>query len=121
FKLVNDTFGHSTGDLVLKAVAEALRQSLRASDSAGRWGGEEFVVLMPDTDKAGAAAVLEKIRRAVAEASFPAPAQSLRVTASAGFTQYGGGKQSPEDLLYAADRALYKAKEAGRDCICVSL
>lgn len=121
FKMVNDTFGHATGDLVLKAVGEALRRNLRAADSAGRWGGEEFVVLMPDTDRTGAAAVLEKIRRAIAEASFPAPAQSLRVTASAGFTQYKGDSRSPEDLLDAADRALYKAKEAGRDCVCVSL
>lgn len=121
FKLVNDTFGHATGDLVIKATADALRRCLRASDSAGRWGGEEFVVLMPDTDKAGAAAVLEKVRAAIAEAKFPAPALALRVTASAGFTQYAGGKRSPEDLLDAADRALYKAKEAGRDCVCVSL
>lgn len=121
FKMINDTFGHATGDEVLKAVAGVLRQSLRATDSAGRWGGEEFVVLMPDTDNAGAAAVLEKIRQAIAEAKFPAPAQSLRVTASAGFTQYKGNIRSPEDLLDAADRALYKAKEAGRDCICVSV
>lgn len=120
FKSVNDTYGHLMGDMVLKTFAEVMRQSLRASDSAGRWGGEEFVMVLPDTDAAGAMVVLEKIRRAIGEERFPTPAQSLRVTMSAGVAQYFGGNTSIEDLLHAADTALYEAKDSGRNRIRMS-
>lgn len=115
FKRVNDTYGHGVGDLVLKTFAEVLRLQLRASDAPGRWGGEEFVVLLPDTDIEGAMVVLEKIRMAVGEERFPTPAHGLRVTMSAGVAQYDGSDKSMEDLLHAADLALYQAKEAGRN------
>lgn len=120
FKRVNDTFGHPTGDLVLKAFAGVSQRCLRASDSVGRWGGEEFVVLLPDTDSAGAVVVLDKIRIAVGQESFPAPAHSLKVTLSGGIVQYNGNDQTPEELLYEADCALYRAKESGRNRICVA-
>jgi len=120
FKRVNDTFGHPTGDLVLMTFASVLRRCLRASDSVGRWGGEEFVVLLPDTDSSGAGLVLDKIRAAIGQESFPAPAHSLKVTVSGGVVQYDGNDLVPEELLYEADCALYRAKESGRDRICLA-
>ena len=120
FKRVNDTFGHPTGDLVLKTFADVLRRCLRASDSAGRWGGEEFAVLLPDTDAAGARVVLDKVRTAIGQETFPAPAHSLRVTMSGGAVQYDGKDLTPEELLYEADCALYRAKETGRNRICLA-
>lgn len=120
FKSVNDTYGHMMGDMVLKTFAEVMRQSLRGSDLAGRWGGEEFVIVLPDTDAAGALIVLEKIRRAIWEERFPTPAHSLSVTMSAGVAQYVGGNTSVEDLIHAADTALYEAKESGRNRIRIS-
>ena len=108
FKSVNDTHGHAAGDRVLAAVAGSLREQLRAEDQLGRLGGEEFLVLLPDTDSAAAGHVAEKLRAEVAAAPTPVP-----VTVSIGVAGWDG--ETPEDLLHRADEALYAAKQAGRD------
>jgi two-component system cell cycle response regulator len=108
FKWVNDRHGHKTGDEVLVAAAHALGTHLRAEDQLGRLGGEEFLVLLPDTDGVAAVHVAEKLRAALAGASAP-----VRVTVSVGVATWDG--EAPEDLLQRADEALYAAKDAGRD------
>jgi len=113
FKEVNDVHGHAVGDEVLRVVAEVLRETLRESDVAGRWGGEEFLLLLPGADEEGAAQLAERVRVALAARSIPS-APGLRVTASFGVAEYAGETNS-EQLLEAADGALYRAKRAGKD------
>ena len=108
FKRINDNHGHKTGDQVLVAAAHAIGAHLRAEDQLGRLGGEEFLVLLPDTDAPAAARVAEKLRDEVACARTAVP-----VTVSIGVATWDG--EAPEDLLQRADEALYAAKEAGRD------
>jgi two-component system cell cycle response regulator len=108
FKRINDSHGHKVGDDVLVAAAHAMGTHLRAEDQLGRLGGEEFLVLLPDTDSAAAEHVAEKLRAEVAEAPTPVP-----VTVSIGVATWDG--EAPEDLLHRADEALYAAKDAGRD------
>ena len=108
FKRINDTHGHKTGDQVLVASAHAMGTHLRAEDHLGRLGGEEFLILLPDTDADAATHVAEKLRAEVAGASAPVP-----VTVSVGLATWDG--EAPEDLLQRADEALYAAKKAGRD------
>jgi diguanylate cyclase (GGDEF)-like protein len=118
FKSVNDHHGHLCGDSVLTAVADLLRFTLRETDIACRYGGDEFAVILPATSKTDAFAVAEKVRVEVAgllvEASSNGCAQSLRVCASIGLAAAGPGIQ-PLELLEAADRALYQAKAMGRN------
>jgi diguanylate cyclase (GGDEF)-like protein len=113
FKEVNDEYGHAVGDEVLRAFADVLRQTLRESDVAGRWGGEEFLLLLPGADQDGAVQLAERIRVELAERSIPG-APGLRVTASFGVAEYAAEANS-EDLVVAADNALYRAKRAGKD------
>lgn len=120
FKHVNDTYGHPVGDLVLKTFAAVLLQNLRSIDVAGRWGGEEFVVLLPETSSAGALVVIDRVRVAIGMQSFPAPADLLEVTLSAGITEFDGKSDNPEDIVGQADKALYEAKASGRNRICVA-
>lgn len=111
FKHVNDTFGHGVGDTVLKSVASTVRDQLRVSDALVRWGGEEFIVLCPDTTLAGATILAEKIRRAVEAQALP---QVGMVTISLGVAQH----QQAETLdawITRADGAMYRAKERGRN------
>jgi diguanylate cyclase (GGDEF)-like protein len=113
FKALNDRHGHQAGDEALAAVGAALRAGVRASDFAGRWGGEEFVVLLPDTDLAGAAEVAGKLRELIAGITVPAAPSG--VTASLGVASLPEHAGSGDELFRAADRALYGAKAAGRD------
>jgi len=113
FKEVNDLHGHAVGDEVLRVVAEVLRATLRESDVAGRWGGEEFLLLLPGADEEGAAQLAERVRVALAARSIPS-VPGIRVTASFGVAEYAG-ETNPEQLLEAADGALYRAKRAGKD------
>jgi diguanylate cyclase (GGDEF)-like protein len=108
FKRINDSHGHKTGDAVLVAAAHAMGTHLRAEDQLGRLGGEEFLVLLPDTDAAAAHHVASKLRAELAAAGTPVP-----VTVSIGVATWDG--EAPEDLLHRADEALYAAKAAGRD------
>jgi diguanylate cyclase (GGDEF)-like protein len=113
FKRINDTQGHGKGDEVLAAVGDVLSNEVRASDFVGRYGGEEFVAILPDTDRPGGAEVAEKLRRAVSKISVPYLEQT--VSASFGVAAYPVDAIDPEMLLRIADRALYVAKENGRN------
>ena len=113
FKDVNDVHGHAVGDEVLRAFAEVLRETLRESDVAGRWGGEEFLLLLPGADKDGAAQLADRVRLGLAARSIPS-VPGLRVTASFGVAEYAG-ETNTEQLVAAADSALYRAKRAGKD------
>lgn len=115
FKTINDTFGHDRGDEVLAAVGDAVAASVRASDFVGRYGGEEFVMLLPDTAADGAVKVAEKLRAALA--SVTVPGVDRRVTASFGIALCPGDAADPESLRRRADRALYTAKSRGRNRI----
>lgn len=115
FKHVNDTYGHPAGDAVLVAFAQRLRDQLRAGDIAGRWGGEEFLVLLPRTPLDGAIILSERIRRATESTPATAAGQDISVTVSGGCALGPGG--SVEELLNAADTQLYAAKAAGRNQI----
>ncbi len=110
FKGVNDRFGHHAGDDALRLVADSLRSVIRAQDVAGRVGGDEFLVLLPDTDEVAAASVAERLRRRVAQAEGQAFGP---ISISAGTASTDG--RDPEAALVAADRALYVAKTGGRD------
>jgi diguanylate cyclase (GGDEF)-like protein len=111
FKRVNETFGHEAGDAVLVAIAALVRSQIRAADSLARWGGEEFVVLMPAVDALGAAALAERIRAGVASHDFGPVGQ---VTVSLGVAQYCAGETS-DQLFARVDAALYRAKDGGRN------
>jgi diguanylate cyclase (GGDEF)-like protein len=113
FKRVNDTHGHSRGDEVLAAVAATLRSSLRESDFVGRYGGEEFLILLPDTGKHEARTVAEKVRAAVDAIALAN--LELRVTASLGVATLPDDGGDADTLVRAADRALYSAKGRGRN------
>ena len=112
FKAINDKHGHPAGDEVLRGVAEVLRECLRQHDVPGRYGGEEFGVLLPGSDAAAAEAIAERIRRRIEWASF---AGSLKVTASIGCAALEAKDLFAASLIARADRALYAAKDAGRN------
>lgn len=114
FKQVNDRHGHSVGDEVLRKAAAIFRQSLRASDFAVRWGGEEFLLVLQDCDGEQGLQVAEKIRTALAEASLSTSIADLHATVSIGVSEYRPG-ENPEQTLSRADLALYRAKNAGRN------
>jgi two-component system cell cycle response regulator len=117
FKSVNDTYGHDVGDEVLREFASRISANVRGIDLACRYGGEEFVVVMPDTDTGFAYSVAERLRQSVETVPFAisrAP-HKLNVTASFGIASSLGGKDKSESLLHRADQALYRAKREGRN------
>jgi diguanylate cyclase (GGDEF)-like protein len=116
FKNVNDSFGHLVGDRVIRALARTLVTGLRKSDVIGRYGGEEFIILLPDTSPAGAVSAVEKIRHRFEALQFDADQRPFSVTLSAGVAG-NGRRMAVEALINAADRALYKAKRNGRNRI----
>ncbi len=122
FKAKNDNFGHMIGDRILIEAARRIQHSVRDIDLAARYGGEEFAVVLPYTDRPGAAVVAERIRSAIASAPFPADglAQGLRVTASLGVAAFPDDAQTPESLIRSADQFMYKAKETGKNRVCAS-
>jgi diguanylate cyclase (GGDEF)-like protein len=113
FKRVNDTAGHAGGDAVLREFARRLQGVVRSSDVAGRWGGEEFLVVLPRTDLLTAVALGEEIRRAIAGQPVELEGSSMPVTVSVGCA--AGLNGAPEDLMSRADIALYQAKAGGRN------
>ena len=120
FKLVNDTYGHLVGDKTLRAVTDALQSQLRAYDVAGRFGGEEFVILLPHAREVDALAVAERLRVHIASLAIPvddsdASGPFVRVTISVGVAALDGVSRELTDMLTAADAALYHAKETGRN------
>jgi diguanylate cyclase (GGDEF)-like protein len=117
FKRVNDRFGHAAGDVVLKSIAQSCREALRGTDTIARIGGEEFAVVTCETPLAEAAAVAERIRQHIAGVPIPYDAQQLTVTVSLGVAEAGPQRQTIDDILEAADRALYEGKTRGRNCV----
>lgn len=116
FKRINDTHGHPVGDRVLKKVADLVQGSLRHSDCLARHGGEEFILLLPLTDRRGAMAKAEEIRLAIKEMGFDVDPDEMRLTVSLGVSAYDPGVSTdPESLIALADQALYAAKQGGRD------
>lgn len=117
FKAINDRFGHASGDAVLVEVANRATVALRETDTIGRWGGEEFVALLPHTDRAGVVAAAERVREALDATPVQVGGRTIAVTASVGGTVIGGDDDA-DMLLSRADGALYSAKESGRNrCI----
>ncbi len=116
FKRVNDSFGHDAGDEVLRRLAQTLHQRLRASDVVARLGGEEFVVMLPDTDLEGARAIAQAIVEAMAAQHDPLVG---RITVSAGVSSLRQAPDSAHDMLRRSDEALYEAKGQGRNRVCV--
>lgn len=116
FKKVNDTYGHATGDAVLREVVERMQQQLRFEDRIGRWGGEEFLLLLPDTDKEGAAILGERLRRSVSDDPIDAAGCGIEVSASFGYACLTE-QQAFESFVAAADNAVYQAKADGRNCV----
>ena len=115
FKEVNDRYGHPCGDVVLREFAHALRDTVREIDIAGRWGGEEFALILPGTDAAGGAALAERARRAIEARELHAPnGEPINVTASFGVASFPS-TAGVETLVAAADEALYRAKKGGRN------
>ncbi len=123
FKRVNDTHGHLFGDLILKRVAEVMYDRIRAVDSLGRYGGEEFLLVLPDTDSEGALRLAAKVRQAVFDLEFMAPDGEtvVRVTISIGVSTSSSAETDPEtlanELIRRADEAVYDAKHSGRNRI----
>ena len=120
FKAVNDTHGHLAGDAALRALSDVLREQLRGYDVVGRFGGEEFVVLLPQTSEADALLIAERLRTHVAAMSIPltpgaSPEACVRLTVSIGVTALDAAGGELTDLLTAADAALYYAKQTGRN------
>jgi len=115
FKRINDLHGHPAGDAVLKAVAQLLRDSARKSDCVSRYGGEEFCVLLPETNSMGAALWAERVRERVSQLAITVGDKQLRLTASFGVAERHDDTQTPEQLVDQADQALLCAKQSGRD------
>lgn len=118
FKVYNDTYGHLEGDKILAGIAQVIRSCLRKLDTAYRYGGEEFVVVLPETSGEEAHTVAERIRSAVADEPFPAPGHpSVCITVSIGVTQYL--REEPVSrFVQRADAAMYQSKQAGRNQVC---
>jgi diguanylate cyclase (GGDEF)-like protein len=117
FKRVNDAYGHQVGDAVLRSVTDRIRVLLRAGDVVGRWGGEEFLVLLADADRDGAAEVAERIRMSIARSPLDAGnGYGVPVTVSIGVAvDPAPGVSELNELVGAADAALYRAKAEGRN------
>lgn len=119
FKEVNDAHGHAAGDAALRALAAAFRASVRAQDAVGRWGGEEFIFLLPDTGLEGAVRVAEFLRTAVADLPVRHDGNAIALTISLGVAEHAAGSNF-EDTIGVADACLYRAKEQGRDRVVAS-
>ncbi|HSD37400.1 MAG TPA: GGDEF domain-containing protein [Rhodocyclaceae bacterium] len=117
FKRVNDTHGHLAGDAVLRQIAALLRQRLRPSDEPGRYGGEEFCVILPETGPDQARQIAESIRSMIEAHAFLVDRQTIKATVSIGIATFSPTMQA-EDLYRAADQRLYQAKHAGRNRVC---
>ncbi len=122
FKAINDDFGHLCGDRVLKSFGRMLKENLRESDIPCRFGGEEFIVALPETPPASALLFAERLREALADNLFEYDGGKFTVTVSGGIAAYSieHDHVTPDDLIYLADQALYEAKRQGRNCIVIS-
>lgn len=121
FKSINDRFGHATGDALLSAVGQTMTRTLRASDIRSRWGGEEFLIVLPETDLNRALIVAQGLLRNIAAATVATATGPVGSTASIGLTISRPGETEAEPIIRRADMALYRAKESGRGCVRVVL
>ncbi len=120
FKSVNDTYGHPEGDRIIKLIANALRSGVRSVDMVARWGGEEFLLMLPDTGLAGGSEVAEKLRKSIYGNIWPTGHEEKLVSMSLGVSVFDGSGHL-EDCIKQADEALYEAKESGRNrVVCAS-
>jgi diguanylate cyclase (GGDEF)-like protein len=114
FKQINDSHGHLVGDAVLREAARRLRSSIRPYDSIGRYGGEEFLIIVPGADPQGAFKQAERLRASMSREPITSSGGQVNVTISLGVTVNSGGEKG-EELIHAADAALYQAKSRGRN------
>jgi diguanylate cyclase (GGDEF)-like protein len=117
FKSINDRCGHAVGDRVLQEFTRRARDVLRATDMLGRWGGEEFLLVLPDTDIERAVTTIHRIRAAMTDFQLPETGRGLRVSFSAGLATRTTSAQSPDEVIASADAALYEAKNGGRNLV----
>lgn len=120
FKPVNDTYGHLAGDEVIRHTAEVTRNNIRQSDSAGRYGGEEFGIILPETDAESARVICERIREAIESSTVSTTAGDIRYTVSMGIAQLTETPENYMQWMQKADEALYKAKDSGRNKVVIS-
>ena len=116
FKQVNDTFGHAVGDCILSGFVDRVNAELRKPDELGRLGGEEFIAVLPDTSAVSALALAERIREKIA-LWYPEQLAGQQITSSIGIAGFSLSLQSLDELVAAADHALYQAKANGRNCV----
>jgi two-component system, cell cycle response regulator len=119
FKLINDTYGHFAGDAVLRETASRLRAAMRDYDHVGRYGGEEFLVVMPNSDIEQSRVQAERLRRKLCDFPMMIDGHRLTVSASFGVTISDGSERSPDVFVRVADEALYRSKDAGRNCVSI--
>lgn len=117
FKKINDTYGHFTGDAVLRETASRLRHNMRPYDQVGRYGGEEFLVVLPNCDLEQAAVQAERMRHRLQASTMIVDGAEMRVSASFGVTVSDGTERSSDVFVRVADEALYRAKAGGRNCV----
>lgn len=115
FKKLNDRYGHAAGDCMLKHAARIIEDSFRSSDTVARFGGDEFVMILPQTDSDGANILAERLRAAIESQAIDLPGRSIRVTMSFGIATLPDDASSAEELLQRADESLYMAKQSGRN------
>lgn len=118
FKHANDQYGHLVGDQILREIAEIMRDHIREIDIAGRYGGEEFCIILPDTDRSGAFYAAERIRSAIEKTTIKAYDVTVNVTISIGLAIYPQDGKKTAELIDKADGALYRAKNLGRNRVC---
>ncbi|MFP4687523.1 MAG: diguanylate cyclase [bacterium] len=118
FKEINDSYGHPAGDFILKTLADIFEEEIRSIDSVGRYGGEEFLFVLPETDGKAALNIAERIRKKVAKKKITAGNNKIQLTLSAGVSSaiFPSNSKNASELVSSADRALYRAKAAGRNC-----
>ncbi|MBU0504162.1 MAG: GGDEF domain-containing protein [Candidatus Omnitrophica bacterium] len=119
FKDLNDRYGHLVGDVILKEVSRIIKDNIRQIDILGRYGGEEFCLALPETEKEEAKFAAERIREAIEDALIRAYDEDLRITLSVGIAVFPGDAQDTDALIDRADQALYKAKQSGRNKVCI--
>jgi diguanylate cyclase (GGDEF)-like protein len=119
FKPVNDNYGHLAGDEVIRHTAQATRNNIRQSDSAGRYGGEEFGIILPETDAENARLICERIRESIEKSTVETSAGNITYTISMGIAQLTDEPENYMQWMQKADEALYAAKESGRNKVVV--
>jgi diguanylate cyclase (GGDEF)-like protein len=121
FKKLNDSYGHEVGNIVLKSLAQTIKKCVRDVDIFSRYGGEEFVVILPQTPQAEAFHIGGRIREQVEKTLIDTgPAGKLKITVSVGVSSYPENGKSEEELVSIADQAMYQAKGSGKNLVCVS-